>query len=47
MISDLKKNTENSLRTNARERSDQARGSEATEREGGGGGGEGGVPLPR
>ena len=41
MISDFKKNTENSLRTNAREWSDQARGGEATER------GEGvGVPLP-
>ena len=41
MISDFKKNTENILRTNARERNDQARGSEATERregvEGGGG----------
>ena len=31
MISDFKKNTENILRTNARERSDQARGSEAPE----------------
>ena len=40
MISDFKKITENILRTNARERSDQARGSEATER------GEGGVPPP-
>ena len=40
MISDFKKNTENILRTNTRERSDQARGSEATERgEGVGGGG--------
>ena len=32
VISDFKKNTENILRTNARERSDQARGSEATDR---------------
>ena len=32
VISDFKENTENVLRTNARERSDQARGSEATER---------------
>ena len=46
MISDFKKNTENILRANARERRDQARGSEATER----GEGEGGVgvsPLRR
>ena len=39
LISDFKKNTENILRTNARERSDQARGSEATERGEGVGGG--------
>ena len=39
MISDFKKNTENIFRTNARERSDQARGSEATERGEGVGGG--------
>ena len=43
MISDFTKNTENVLRNNARERSDQARRSEATER---GEGVEGGVPLP-
>ena len=47
MNCDFKKNTENILRTNAREWSDQARGSEATDRAGGGGGGGGGGVPPR